>query len=177
MNVNEFSSRRFPAVSADKPAPVVDPAVRYDRDGRQMAHTSFRRPDFKEAFWDVVKTLPRDQQVSLATNALASQLKQTGDSPENREFIRSFSSRFSTEEKASVKNLLETHPLFQNVPARQRGEFQFLIDRLWNEAGFQDAQQKQPKDAPRPLTGPDELFFKTSQNGDWRRNRVMAALM
>lgn len=179
MNVSEFAPRRFrPAETRQSPvAPTVEPAIRFDQDGRQMSHTSFQRPNFKEAFWDVVKTLPRDQQVSLAANALASQLQQTGDSQENREFIKSFTTRFSDEEKAVLKQSLEKHPLLENVSARKQGEFQFLLDRLWNDAGFQDAQKRPPVDLPKSLTDPNDIFFKNTRNGDWGRNRVMALLM
>lgn len=172
MNVNLFNSRpnHSPHPSLVRPP---ETSIEFDQEGKKMSHTSFRKTSFNEAFWEMAKSLPKSQQIPLAANALVSQFQQKGDTLEGREFIRSFTNRFSQEDKTALLSSLEGHSQLKKISMPRRGEFLSLIDSLWNNKPFRDAMEKQPKDFQNPYTRPDNFFFKTSEKLNQDRLRVL----
>ncbi|HNV68487.1 MAG TPA: hypothetical protein PKO06_02235, partial [Candidatus Ozemobacteraceae bacterium] len=80
---------------------------------RRMEHSGMEATDPTMSFWNLVSSLPRQDQATMAANGLASRLAQNGINDSNLSLIRSFPARFTREEMLNIEGLLKENPLLQ----------------------------------------------------------------
>ncbi len=141
----------------------AETTLNYDSEERRMEHTSFQKRGILSDFWDVTAKLPRNEQVSLAASVLVQQVAQNGPTTENRTFVRQLGSRFSNDELATLKSIVERHPLLQKRSKSDASDLLQQIETLLKDSRPLQVQENAPTPRlqPRPLS-PDEIFFQTT---------------
>jgi len=135
----------------------------YDDTERRMEHSMFQPNHILNNFWDVVQNLPKQDQMSLAANVMATQFSQNGTTRENRDFIRSFKNRFSPEDLDSILKQVGRHPLLQQTTGEKKNEIMRTIQELLEVPAAIKAEDKLTPAPGRPLPrSPEEIFFQMS---------------
>lgn len=132
-----------------------------------MEHSSFQPNNLLMSFWDVVQRLPRQEQLSLATNVIATQITQNGINRENRDFLRSLKNRFNQQEISTIVDSVKQHPLLQKKGAKFQEEFLRTVQEILEMPTSARADEHQQPlnllNQPQPRS-PEELFFQMTLN-------------
>lgn len=166
MNISSTTS-----ASEQRTAGKLAPKARFDKtlfatdDEKKMEHTGFRGASFLDSMWESMRSLPKSQQVNLATSILALQLSQNGINDQNRDFIKRFKSRFSPSEMGTIKNLLRAQPAAQVSSVPQVEKWMKELDELWSDDSERKAEKKKSPAIKNPyFQTPDAIFFQTTMN-------------
>jgi hypothetical protein len=165
VNIGSSFTYQRPPASPALPRRQLETALSYDKSERRMEHSSFQPNHILMSFWDVVQRLPRQDQISLAANALASQVSQNGLNRESRDFIRSFKNRFQPQDLEAILGAVRQHPLLQKKGAATKDEFLRTIQEILEMPAAIKADDQLAPAPGRPLPrSPEELFFQLSLN-------------
>ncbi len=165
MNIGSSSTYQRPPASPVLPRRQPETALSYDKSERRMEHSSFQPTHILMSFWDVVQRLPRQEQMSLAANAMASQVSQNGLNRESRDFVRSFKNRFNPQELETILGAVKQHPLLQKKGADTKEEFLRIIQEILEMPAAIKADDQLAPAPGRPLPrSPEELFFQMTLN-------------
>lgn len=164
MNIGTSSGYQRPTVANPLLKPrQAETALSYDNSERRMEHSAFQASHILNSFWDVVQRLPRQDQMSLAANVMASQLSQNGLDRENRDLLRSFKNRFTPAELEGIVTQVKDHPLLQKKETAAKDEFLRVIQEILEVPASIKAQDQLTPAPGRPLPrSPEEIFFQMS---------------
>ncbi|MBF0503127.1 MAG: hypothetical protein HQM09_23575 [Candidatus Riflebacteria bacterium] len=80
----------------------------------RMQHGPIPGKGTTNEFWDVVQTMSRKDQISMASLAVASQVSQNGVNNDNSAFISDMRNRFSSGELKTVRDLVKSHSMLKS---------------------------------------------------------------
>ncbi len=130
---------------------------------RRMEHSNMSTTDPTLSFWNLISSLPRQDQATMAANGLASRLAQNGINGTNLSLIRSFPARFTREEMLNIEGMLKENPMLQMSGSANQRRLIEQLKEIW--MGNEQRQGFTPELMPiqNPAgNSPVELFFRSS---------------
>lgn len=134
----------------------------FSLDLEKMQHSHIKQESMANRFWNITDSMPRENQIDLAASVIAGRIINEDLTTENQAFLQNISKRFTEDEVAQIKQMVEQHPNTLNRDSVEVEQILGEIKQMLTNFDKNEPSEGQEQQAHPVFYSPDELFFRTT---------------